>query len=146
MIGADRGLRDRNISDRDIRAIQLEVEKDYFCFDPTDELSVSGWTGPIQLHYVDKDVRNFYGFNGQSFRHKALADETEAARLIPHSLINQINESKYKVFNDVGEFNEVDISEISCTCQEFLLFQFCQHLFKLKPCFDESIDERNWSI
>ena len=43
MIGADRGLRDRNISDRDIRAIQLEVEKDYFCFDPIDELSVSGW-------------------------------------------------------------------------------------------------------
>ena len=49
--------------------------------------------------------------------------------------------TKQQVFNDVGEFNEVDISEISCTCQAFLLFHLSQHLFIKILVFITSLTE-----
>lgn len=95
-------------------------------------------TGSVQMHYADTNVRNFYGFNGQSSRRRVLASETDAARLIPDDSITKINDCIYKVSNEFGDPFEVDIAEVSCSCHYFLLYQFCKHLFKIKPCFDES--------
>jgi len=71
-------------------------------------------------------------------RQKALSSETDLARSIPESSITQVDEQNFKVnHGDIDEIYEVYIAENTCSCDAFALFQFCMHLFRLKPGFND---------